>query len=513
MSRVVRTDKFNAGVDRPSPKRAASRYVVGEIIAEKYKLVSLLGEGGMGSIWVAKNLALDAQVGLKLIRGDMASPATEERFLTEARAAARLKHPAICRVFDFGRTRHDEPFIVMELLQGETLGEVLDREGKLESIQSVQILLPIADALSSAHGRGVVHRDLKPDNIYLADTDGRLQPKILDFGVAKLAASPVSDTRITQAGTVVGSPDYMSPEQARGVDDIDHRADIWGLSVLLYECCTGRVPFEDVNYNALLRHIIEDEIPSILELGAGDADLWAILSKGLAKDRVLRYQSMRELGADLAGWLLARGVSEDLSGHSLRATWVEPMPPGRISLVSMASVRGSTPPPGAPSPSQAPPNATPMPSVPRLPPVVAPPVPVGDAQLASHGSDPSRRKWALALIGGSLLIAVGFVVVRALTASTAPAPSAATLPAPPTPASSPTPTTTSPSSASSLPIAPEPAATRADEPKAATAPVRGKPRPITPPPAPDPGPSAKSSPTPAPTPAKPKGGYAEDLGF
>jgi serine/threonine-protein kinase len=466
--------------------------VVGEIIAEKYKLVTELGEGGMGSVWVAKNLALDVQVALKLIRGDMATPATEERFLTEARAAARLKHPAICRVFDFGRTRRNEPFMVMELLQGETLGEVLDRERLIPAIQAVQILLPIADALGTAHAKGVVHRDLKPDNVFLADTDGRLQPKVLDFGVAKLAASPVSDTRITQAGTVVGSPDYMAPEQARGVEDIDARADVWGLCVLLYECVTGRVPFEDANYNALLRHIIEDPIRPATELGGGDDELWAVMQRGFVKDREKRTQSMRDLGEELAAWLMARGVTEDASGHSLRAAWVDPQPAGRASLVSLSTYRASTPPPKVPTPA-------------------ANPVPVAPLPVVANDPAPAPPRKKPVVIVGAVVLAclalLGFVIARAtfggserpLSAGPSEgargsppvaAPAEVTAPAPERAGSA---APSAPGSAAKLPTK-RPAAGTPTPRKAATG-------------------DQKSPSPPAPTPAKPKGGYAEDLGF
>ena len=494
MSRVVRTGV--ASVESPEAPGAdtSSRYAVGEIIADKYQLLCLIGEGGMGAVWIAKNLALDAQVALKLVRGDMTSAANEDRFLTEARAAARLKHPAICRVFDFARTRHDQPFMVMELLQGETLGEVLDREIKLSSVQAVQILLPIVDGLGAAHARGVIHRDLKPDNVYLADADGRLQPKILDFGVAKLATSDVTSHRITQAGTVVGSPDYMAPEQARGVEDIDHRTDIWGLCVLLYECVTGRVPFEDANYNALLRHIIEDEMQSIVELGAGDDDLWAVMKKGLEKDREKRYQSMRSLGEALAAWLMARGVMEDLSGHSLRAAWVDPLPVGRVSL---ASIRASATPPAiaaqlAEAPTRRPPTAS----------VVGTVAPIAQPAAARH------RLVAVAAVVMACMMLLGYLMLRG---GTAPEPSSVG----PTEGAHGsgqrgTPTTTTTTTATSAEAATASAQPMSAPTTEATRPRLSKKAVLS---APSSTPSSISSPTKAPTPAKPKGGYAEDLGF
>jgi serine/threonine-protein kinase len=299
-----------------------SRYIVGEVIADKYRLVRPLGEGGMGALWVAQNLALDVQVALKLIRADIASDSASDRLLNEARTAARLKHPSIVRIFDFGRTRRGDPFIVMELLTGQSLGEHLETQRRLPATYTIQLLLPIAEALAAAHRHGIVHRDLKPDNVFLAESDGRLQPKIVDFGIAKLSHEPANG-RLTQDGAVLGSPEYMSPEQARGDEHVDHRADIWSFCVMLYECVTGDVPFTDENYHALLRRIIEREPVSITDLSAGDGELWNILSRGLHKDQDERWQRIRDLGDALAGWLVERGVTEDICGHSLRASWLD----------------------------------------------------------------------------------------------------------------------------------------------------------------------------------------------
>jgi eukaryotic-like serine/threonine-protein kinase len=336
-------------------------YAAGQLIADKYRLVRRLGAGGMGSVWVADNLSLEVQVALKLIRTGSSSGAAEERLLTEARAMARLKHPNVVRVFDFGTTSLGDSYIVMELLAGETLGDALEREGRLEPTRAVQLLLPVADGLLAAHNKGIVHRDLKPDNIYLADSDGRLEPKVVDFGIARFALEARAD-RITQAGTVLGSPDYMAPEQARGEEHIDQRADVWAFCVVLYECVAGRVPFENANYNALLRHIVEDDIPSILDFGAGDPELWRILGRGFAKQREGRYPSMRELGDELAAWLVMHGVLEDVSGHSLRSGW--------RSATLPPSVRAAQPSHPDPPPSPLPPPPLPPTPVRTVPPTL-----------------------------------------------------------------------------------------------------------------------------------------------
>ncbi|HYP91467.1 MAG TPA: serine/threonine-protein kinase, partial [Polyangiaceae bacterium] len=227
---------------------AAARYVEGSVVAQKYRLVRLLGEGGMGAVWVAQNLALGVQVALKLIRAEIEGKVDglSERLLTEARAAASIGHPAIIQVFDFGVTEHNEPYIAMELLKGESLSHVIKRRGRIAAGRAVRTLLPVIEGLCVANQRGIVHRDLKPDNIFLAQQANRVQPKLLDFGIAKLSQS--FSANLTSEGTVLGSPAYMSPEQARGEADVDHRTDTWALCVVLYEMITGAQPFVGTNW-------------------------------------------------------------------------------------------------------------------------------------------------------------------------------------------------------------------------------------------------------------------------
>src|SRR6478672_778872 len=172
-------------VSSPSNQLVLS-YAAGDVIADKYALEELIGEGGMGAVFRARNTTIDMPVAVKLIRADLDREVLSGRLLQEARAAAKLAHPAIVRVFDVGKTALGDPFIVMELLHGESLASLLDREGRLSSVRAVQLLLPIADALAVAHARGFVHRDVKPDNVFIAnDDEGQLQPKLVDFGIVK----------------------------------------------------------------------------------------------------------------------------------------------------------------------------------------------------------------------------------------------------------------------------------------------------------------------------------------
>ncbi len=451
------------------------------MVAEKYRLIRKVGEGGMGTVWVAHNEALDVPVAIKFIRAGEDATRHVSRLTQEARAAAKIGHPAILRVFDFGKTDAGDPFIVMELLHGEDLAAALDRRGSLNERRAVQILLPILHALVSAHAKGIVHRDLKPDNIFLAETDaGRIQPKLVDFGVAKLNLRGFE--RLTQSGAVLGSPAYMSPEQARG-RDVDVATDIWGACVVLYEMVTGSLPFEGDNYNALLWSILNDEpIPTSTQAG-GDPRLWRLIQRGLAKDPRARYGSMFELGRELATWLVGHGVFVDVTGGSLQSTWIQRTDSGYDALDSLPPAEES--PVGlaeGPMPSSRAEVAT-LEGRSTLP----APAPVAAFQPSA------RRAWVVgALVGGALLLgAVALLATRGGESSPVPASASA----PPLPRSA----ATAPLENRGAPeVVPERAASAApgaevSDPTASSAPTK-------------PAPSARASvrrTTPTPAPQKP----------
>jgi serine/threonine protein kinase len=311
----------------------SKRYGPGDRIAENYRLRRLLGQGGMGDVWLAHNEALDVDVAVKLVRPASGEKDAAERLLGEARAAARLGHPAIVRVFDFGQTASGDPFIVMEHLEGEDLGTALGRLGRLRPPKAIRTLLPIAHALMAAHGKGIVHRDLKPENVFLARVEGdRLQPKIVDFGIAQVDRAKTSHASL--AGGLLGSPAYMAPEQARG-GEVDHRADVWSFSVVLYEVIAGRRPFIGDTPEAVLHAIVSAEpAPFPSEVGV-DGPLFSIIQRGLAKNPADRFPSMKEFGETLAIWLLANGVTEDITGASLDTVWGSTPPPAGDLLGSL----------------------------------------------------------------------------------------------------------------------------------------------------------------------------------
>ncbi len=316
--------------ERDESVPSETTYLPGEVVADRYRLVRELGRGGMGVVWEARSLALEVNVALKLIRSSAGESEAASRMAREAHAAARLAHPSLVRVFDFGWSNRGHPFLVMELVNGETLAHLLSRETRVGPIRAVQMLLPVADGLRCAHEKGIVHRDIKPENLLISnDSFGRLQPKLLDFGIARLKQLP-TEHRLTQAGVVMGSPAYMSPEQARGDEDVDVHSDVWSMCVMLYEMISGEMPFHNANYNALLQAILHKEPKPTHVLGAGDAELWQIIAKGLAKTKAARWSSMTELGGALAFWLYQHGIKEDLCGNSVRALWLD-TPNARIA--------------------------------------------------------------------------------------------------------------------------------------------------------------------------------------
>jgi len=324
-------------------------YATGAIIDDKYQLLRPLGAGGMGEVWVAHHLGLDIDVAVKFI-GDVGAKeeGLAERLLEEARNTARLGHPAIVRALDFGHTGRGDPFIVLELLEGEDLATRIDRDGPLTPEHAVAILLPIVHALQAVHESGIVHRDIKPENVFLAEAELGLQAKLLDFGISRKTDRA---RRLTVRDTALGTPDYMSPEQARG-ESSDARTDQWSFCVVLYEALSGQRPFEADNYNALLRTIIEDAPRPLSAHGVEQPALWDILARGLAKSMEDRYPTIRELGEALAAWLVSRGVSEDSVGTSLRRAWLRetsavfasPAPFSEIEAISAINVleRAST---------------------------------------------------------------------------------------------------------------------------------------------------------------------------
>ncbi len=272
----------------------------GDIVADRFRLVSPLGEGGMGAVWRAEHIHLEMPVALKLMKTD--PPPGErlrKRFEREARMAAKIKSAHVVRVIDHGY--HDEvPFIAMELMEGQDLRATLDRRQRLSLGETVTMVRHVARALARAHELGLVHRDIKPDNIFVcADEDGRPLYKVLDFGVVKVTYGTDGGSSLATAeGVLVGTPYYLSPEQAEATGIIDHRSDLWSLGVVAYECLAGRLPFEAPTLGRLIVEILNTPMPPVDDAGLPPAvDAW--LRRALSKSPEARFASARLMSEGL----------------------------------------------------------------------------------------------------------------------------------------------------------------------------------------------------------------------
>ncbi len=282
-----------AEAQKPDPERA----IVGSVIARKFRLVRLLGVGGMGSVYEAEDLLLGRRVALKVMKPEIVSnDGLVQRFVREARAADSIQHKNIVRVLDLASDDESGQFyIVQELLSGESLADRLERERSLSTRDAVEIMGPVLDALAAAHERGIVHRDVKPENVFLHRDGGAIVPKLIDFGISKMSEGGAGLAK-TQTGTALGTPYYMSPEQVRGDSSIDHRADQWSAGVMLFELLTGRRPFLGENYNLLILKIMTDRAPRADEVSVSVPTAVAtVIARALEPDRTQRFASTRAL--------------------------------------------------------------------------------------------------------------------------------------------------------------------------------------------------------------------------
>ncbi len=279
----------------------------GTVIAGKYRLEKLLGQGGMGSVWTAHHHALDTTVAIKFMDPALVQAAdARSRFEREARAAAKLRSAHVVQILDHGIDRTPEgnelPFIVMELLEGEDLFRRLRRRGEIPLAELAPLMLQVGRALQKAHEQGIIHRDLKPENIFLVKEDDAELVKVLDFGIAKdkkSIADPMSAG--TRTGTIMGTPAYMSPEQAQGNKTVDARSDIWSLGVIVFQCLTGVVPFESDGLGDLIIKICMAPLPSASAMNPVlPPAIDAFFARALARDPDQRFQTARELTAALA---------------------------------------------------------------------------------------------------------------------------------------------------------------------------------------------------------------------
>ena len=277
--------------------------LVGSVLEAKYEITRKIGQGGMGAVYEATHKLIGKRVAVKVLLDKYAQKdQIVARLQQEARLASSIGHSNIIDITDIGQTQDGRMFVVMEFLEGESLGALIARSGRLEQQRALRIARQIASALGAAHKKGIVHRDVKPENVFLLTRNEQDYVKVVDFGISKsLRPEDGSDSpRLTQTGMVLGTPLYMSPEQARGDENLDHRIDVYALGVIMYEMVTGEVPYRGTNYLNVLSQVLSEEPapPSQINKDVGP-DLEAVIEKALDKDRDHRYQSMEELAADL----------------------------------------------------------------------------------------------------------------------------------------------------------------------------------------------------------------------
>lgn len=290
-------------VSKAERARLAREALLGKTIAGRYILRSLLGHGGMGAVYEAEQLNIGKKVAIKFVDPEFI---TDEQILTrfarEARAMSTIESPHIVSIFDAG-TEDGKPFLVMELLRGEDLGQRLRRTSRVPVAESLHIVAMVLKGLSKAHAAGVVHRDLKPDNIFLVKNDGDpIFAKIVDFGVSKIERprNRTSPLALTGRGTVLGTPFYMSPEQAQAVPDLDGRADLFSVGTILFECLAGRPPFTGETYEQVILAICMRDAPELTSLDPSiPPSVSRFVAKALARDRADRFATADEMLAAL----------------------------------------------------------------------------------------------------------------------------------------------------------------------------------------------------------------------
>ena len=283
--------------------------LLGKVLG-RYLLVRMLGEGGMGSVYEATHQELGRRAAIKVLHERYTrSVDVRQRFVREGQSASRVRHPNVVDVYDVG-IEGNHPYLVMEFLEGETLGQFLDREGVLSTERTADLLLPVLAAVAAAHDVGVVHRDLKPENIFLSAERNSIKPKVLDFGISKIVDRDVAE-QLTGTGAFLGTPQYMSPEQAQGAKHIEHRSDQYSLGVILYQCATGRRPVEEPSLYALIQRIVNGEFPPPSQINPSLPSAFeAMLLRAMARYPAGRFPTTRGLGRALLEFASARARSQ-----------------------------------------------------------------------------------------------------------------------------------------------------------------------------------------------------------
>jgi eukaryotic-like serine/threonine-protein kinase len=326
-----------------------SRYNPGDLVSGKYRIVRLIGDGGMGVVYEARHEVLGSSVALKFLHADLAKrPGLTQRFLQEARVSATIQSPHVTHVTDVDMAQDGSPYLVMELLSGQSLQAMLDWQGKLAVDQSVDFGLQILAGLEAAHALGVVHRDMKPDNVFVTASTGGPLLKLIDFGIAKLRASSEYTKGLTRAGVIMGTPEYMAPEQLSSAHTTDHRADIYSFGVMLFEMLAGCRPADGEDADVIVAAVQAGRVRRLAEVIPGLPEgLVALVERAMAPNREDRFESAAAMRLTLAQF------AGQLSHAGRLAATAEPLPP---AATPASQVLLSLPAPAAAVPKTVPPE-------------------------------------------------------------------------------------------------------------------------------------------------------------
>ncbi len=373
----------------------------GTLVAGRYRVTGVIAEGGMGAVYEGMDERLRRPVALKVVRQELSHDRTAlTRFEREAAAAAKLSHPGIVQVHDFGTTDAGLAYLVMERLSGRTLAQILSRDGQLAPERAADLIEQALGALEVAHVAGIVHRDLKPANLMvLAAGEAREVVKLLDFGLARLMESEAY-TKLTRTGAILGTPAFMAPEQARGAT-ADHRSDIYAMGVLLYCALTGKKPFDGADIGEVLNRVLDHPTPRADAVAGVPAELSAIAEKAMQRDPKLRFASAREMASALVAW---RTRPAGLTAVSSAPTLAAAVAPTLISMRGPTVADATGPTLIAPAPSTHPPGK-----------LRDGPVPGADTVIVAREPAPAppsaRRRWLGRLPWLALALVAAFCVL------------------------------------------------------------------------------------------------------
>lgn len=324
---------------------AALEQLEGTVLDGRYRLIRKIGEGGMATVWEAEHMTLGSAVAVKFLRfGALQSQQARERFLREARVSASVRHRNVVEIQDFGVTEDGNPYLVMELLRGETLAAMLSRQGILPVAEAARMVSLILRGLIAVHEQGIIHRDLKPQNVFIVDDPDGSYPKLLDFGVCRAADPEPTARNLTREGTILGTLEYMSPEQARGLRDVDTRTDVYAAGAILYDALTGRLPYEAKATGDLLVKIA-CEVPTSIAAYRPDLPepVVEVVMKSIAKLREDRYQSAREMREALFVASRAGGFANVESGVITRIDVADQLARGTADTVALDASEAPAP--------------------------------------------------------------------------------------------------------------------------------------------------------------------------